>query len=469
MIIYMNYLETAYIDLNGNGLGCHITSILIGFEWCIKNNKQFTYKSLPPVHHNHLGSDYNNQIEQLFGLNKIKKYDSNSIKIPYNEIYGSCCPDDDTMKYVKSLFNSDNKYDNTPYDWIIHIRRNDIKTNQHSDRYIEYSKYNEIIELIRHNYKDEIIILSDGDKNEIQKNITDKNILIDTNSNSLQAFCKMVYCKNLVVGWSSFSYSAALYNNNNVYKDILLSQSHNYFHRCPNKWKTLHHIKIPSHCNKLYIDIGLSSEAIQTQSWLENVPDAFCIGFEPSPEARKSIFMECIEADPRWLRKENYDRLHLEKCALSDFVGKATFYRPNIDVGCSSLYKPKAITDPPFKGVKEEYQVDVNTLVNYFSSNPSLLKRFDRIEYIKIDAQGSDLKILKSSRKLLEKVVWITAEGDGGYYVTECNRENECNKYNIINYLTSIGFIQYNHPNTSDPTFYNPKYKDYLDVFINQY
>jgi len=460
-------LQTAYIDLDANGLGCHVTSILIGYSWCLENNKQFTYKSLPPVHHNTLGSDYNNQIEKLFGFDKLKKFDKNSIQIPYDKIYTEVCPNDDSMKYLKTLFNSENKYNCIEHDWIIHIRRNDIQPNQHKERYIEYAKYNEIIELIRHNYKGEIIILSDGDKNEIQQNLTDKNILIDTNSNSLEAFCKMVYCKNLVIGWSSFSYSAGLYNNNNVYKDILISHSNNYFHQLPNKWKSLN---IPSHCNKLYIDIGLSSEAIQTQSWLEKVPDAYCIGFEPSPEARNRIYGEFIKSDPRWLRRENYDRLRIENYALSDFVGKATFYRPNIDVGCSSLYKPKAITDPPFKGVKHEYEVEVNTLDNYFSSNPSLLDRFNRIEYIKIDAQGSDLKILKASRKLLENVVWVTAEGDGGYY-EEINTKDKdrCIAENIIDFLTSIGFIKYNHPNTSDPTFYNPKYKDYLDVFINQY
>jgi hypothetical protein len=125
-------LETAYIDLDANGLGCHVTSILIGYAWCMENNKQFTYKELPPVHHNTLGLDYNNQIEKLFGFDKLKKFDNNSIQIPYDKIYTECCPNDDSMKYLKTLFNSENKYNCIEHDWIIHVRRNDIQPNQHN-------------------------------------------------------------------------------------------------------------------------------------------------------------------------------------------------------------------------------------------------------------------------------------------------------------------------------------------------
>jgi FkbM family methyltransferase len=224
-------------------------------------------------------------------------------------------------------------------------------------------------------------------------------------------------------------------------------------------------MKIPKNCNKLYIDIGLSSEAIQTQSWLEKVPNAFSIGFEPSPEARRKIYSEG-RSDTRWLKRENFDRLHIEDCALSNFVGTATFYRPNIDVGCSSLYKP---AEEKFNGIREEYEVEVNTLQNYFSNNPSLLKRFSRIEYMKIDAQGSDLKILKGAEDILEEVVWITAEGDGGYYIEDCGETDKCKTENITRFLTNKGFVKYNHPNTTDPTFYNPKFADYMSVFINQY
>jgi FkbM family methyltransferase len=231
--------NTAYVDLAANGLGCHISSMIVACIWTNQNQKYLRYKPLPPIHHNKIGSEYNKQVEKLFGFDKMDKIESNSIKIPYEEIYWELKVDKKSIDYLRSLFNSDNTFDKTCHEWVIHIRRNDITTTEHKERYIEYSKYNELIELIRNNYQGQIIILSDGNKNEIRENITDKNILIDTNSTSLEAFCKMVYCKNLVVGWSSFSYSAGVYNTNNVYKDLLISHNHNYYHSIPDNWKTL--------------------------------------------------------------------------------------------------------------------------------------------------------------------------------------------------------------------------------------
>ena len=186
---------------------------------------------------------------------------------------------------------------------------------------------------------------------------------------------------------------------------------------------------IPSNCNKLYIDVGLSSEAIQSQSWLEKDPNIFVLGFEPSYEALGKIFKE-LRSDHRWLKRENFPRIRVEECALSnpEKETRMTFYRPNIDVGCSSLLKPKPNSDgiqPQFHGVKE------------------LIK---------------------------EKVVWITAEGDGGYYKeTHIEEKDRCSADNIRALMKEIGFIEKDHPNTTDPTFYNPRFVDYESVFINQY
>ena len=232
---------------------------------------------------------------------------------------------------------------------------------------------------------------------------------------------------------------------------------------------------IPSNCNKLYIDVGLSSEAIQSQSWLEQDPNIFVLGFEPSFEARGKIFME-YRSDHRWLKRECFPRIRVEECALSNPEKETsmTFYRPGIDVGCSSLLKPRPNSDgvsPQFNGVKEAYQVRVVSLKEYFNKHDWLIEKFKRIEYIKIDAQGSDLNIIKGGLDLIkEKVVWITAEGDGGYYKEDHIEEKDrCSADNIRALMKEIGFIERDHPNTTDPTFYNPKWVDFESVFINQY
>jgi hypothetical protein len=146
------------------------------------------------------------------------------------------------------------------------------------------------------------------------------------------------------------------------------------------------------------------------------------------------------------------------------------FHRPCIDVGCSSLLKPAEITNPPFRGVKESFEVNVITLEHFFNNNKHILEKFKRIEYVKIDAQGSDLNIIKGSASFIkENVVWVTAEGDGNYYKEECSEDNKCNRKNIVEFMCNLGFVEYDHPKTSDPTFYNPKFSDFMDVYVHQY
>ena len=92
--------------------------------------------------------------------------------------------------------------------------------------------------------------------------------------------------------------------------------------------------------------------------------------------------------------------------------------------------------------------------------------RFPYIEYIKIDAQGSDFDILLSAGDYLkERVVFITAEPEcNQYYNTQHN-----NTDNIKSYLESQGFIYINHENTKDPTFLNNNFLYLKDkIFISQ-
>lgn len=82
-----------------------------------------------------------------------------------------------------------------------------------------------------------------------------------------------------------------------------------------------------------------------------------------------------------------------------------------------------------------------------------------------IDAQGSDLNILKSAGDYLKKVVYVTAEPDGPQYIGA----QESNVYNIVNYMISQDFLPVRHPNTIDPTFLNKRFLHLKDtVFIKQ-
>lgn len=126
------------------------------------------------------------------------------------------------------------------------------------------------------------------------------------------------------------------------------------------------------------------------------------------------------------------------------------FFVTKDDCGCSSIYLPKEFE------VECVIEVPIFSLADFFELFP-----FDThpvIEYIKIDAQGSDLDIAKSAGGYLaERVVYITLEAENAQY------ENTANSFaDINNYMQSIGFVRYSSPQTSDPTYFNPRFSDYV-------
>jgi hypothetical protein len=131
------------------------------------------------------------------------------------------------------------------------------------------------------------------------------------------------------------------------------------------------------------------------------------------------------------------------------------------DVGTSSLYKP---VNPILGPVKSKIKVPVYSLKHFFDLFP--WDRFEYIDYIKIDAQGADLDIIKSAGDYLkEKVVFITAEPESICYNGCQHNTTE----NMIEYLKTQNFVKVNHPNTNDPTFLNNKFKHlYYSIYINQ-
>jgi hypothetical protein len=136
------------------------------------------------------------------------------------------------------------------------------------------------------------------------------------------------------------------------------------------------------------------------------------------------------------------------------------FYISNNDCGTSSLFSNN---ETSLGKIKHIINVPVFSLKMFFDGFP--WDRFDYIDYIKIDAQGSDLNILKGAEHYLqERVAFVTAEGDGHHYIGS----EECSNYNIIKYMESQNFIHINHHNTKDPTFINRKFEHLSKIYISQ-
>lgn len=207
---------------------------------------------------------------------------------------------------------------------------------------------------------------------------------------------------------------------------------------------------------QIKIDVGLSHNAPNSIIWMQNEPSTFVLSIEPNPKAVYPM-INGFHPISRYL---NLGQCVLGQFALSNVSGMMDFYVNRHDCGTSSLYFPN--TDI-FGEIDCVVKTPVYCLRDVFDSFP--WERFSCIDHVKIDAQGSDLDILKGAGSYLSnRVVYATAEADGYQY----QGAHHCSEENICDYMTSQGFVRVKHPNTVDPTFLNLKFQDKKDIQISQ-
>lgn len=214
-------------------------------------------------------------------------------------------------------------------------------------------------------------------------------------------------------------------------------------------------IDIPKHIKHIKLDIGLSYSAPMSQYWLCQEDDLIVFGFEPHPDCVESILAGAIKKHPSHgqpLEKKHIgNRFFLFPCALGiSEESMVQFFATKQDVGCSSLFVPK------YFEVAQIMEVPIFRLSDFFDIFPFDIHPV--IDYIKIDAQGGDLAIVKSAGSYLaDHVIYITLEAENGQYL---NTHNSCDQIN--KYMKSIGFDSYTSGNTSDPTYVNTRFLEYL-------
>jgi FkbM family methyltransferase len=182
-------------------------------------------------------------------------------------------------------------------------------------------------------------------------------------------------------------------------------------------------------------------------------------GFEPNPKNKEFYYGQKLNPHGRYIHIGNHPHFYLVECALGLENGKIDLYVTEDDEGCSSVYKPATFD------INRIEHVDMYTLSSFFELFP--FDRFSYIEFIKIDAQGADLDIIKGAGHYLKDyVVYVTAEDENVHYLDTKNSVQEIDDY-MINHL---GFQRINHPNTRDPTYVNPKWLHVAnDIFIYQH
>ena len=137
---------SCYFDIDGNGFGCHLTGSIISLGYAKYHNLEFKHKPYPQLHH------YANNIKmnELIPFNSLFNIPDESIdlKIDYQNIYfQSKYLNNEAIEIVRGLLKNNNK---KIYNYVIHIRRGDITLKNHPERYIDISKYNQLIKHIRY-------------------------------------------------------------------------------------------------------------------------------------------------------------------------------------------------------------------------------------------------------------------------------------------------------------------------------
>jgi len=218
---------------------------------------------------------------------------------------------------------------------------------------------------------------------------------------------------------------------------------------------------LPDTISHVKIDVGLGMCNRNSLNWLQTDTNLCLICFEPNIDSKNSCLNHINNIRNNIIQNNNL--FYIESVALSDVKEptKLNFYSMLHDGGTSSLYKP---VDKNLGPVKCETIVDVYPLKHFLELFP--WNRFEYIDYIKIDAQGADFDIIKSAGNYLkDKVVFITAEPESDQYFG-CNHNTS---ENMTEYLKTQGFERIDHPNTTDPTFLNNKYKHLYDkIYIFQ-
>jgi FkbM family methyltransferase len=217
---------------------------------------------------------------------------------------------------------------------------------------------------------------------------------------------------------------------------------------------------LPTWVGNVKLDVGLSSNAPQSELWLQNDSETFVFGFEPVLSNLNSL--RSGESD--WPIKLDPERIgesiSLVPCALGSksMVGLREIFVTNEDSGRSSLLHPVKFS------ISRQEVVSVFTLASFLELFP--FDRISSIDHLKIDVQGSDFEVLKGTSRFLRKISVVTVEVDQFDY------ENTTNDFKKIRFfMLFFGHVYTRHPknwnkwfqrfrihiriDTHDPTFIN--------------
>ena len=215
-----------------DGFGAQYQSIMSGIAYC--RFKNYNYIHTPFKHIGHDGDI--KSLNNFIGIPNLNSKNNINIKKKYSsEVHWSNNPSkyytNDVIALLRNYYYTTSKPDIEKVDIAIHIRRGDVNM-KHPKRYTSNSYYNKIIKFLNYKYPTyNIVIFSEGNVEDFN-DIYGKNVSFILNKSIEETFHSMVSAKILVTSKSSFSYSAAILNSNEIYYI-------NFWHKPLKNWKII--------------------------------------------------------------------------------------------------------------------------------------------------------------------------------------------------------------------------------------
>jgi len=217
-------MSITYLTIAGkcDGFGAQYQSILSGISFCKYMNYIYVHTPCAIMDHN---IDVN-AANEFIGIKRDSALDDISCNIVtplIEEVHFSETPSiyytDDVLEYVRKCYYSSKKPSGCDVDIAIHIRRGDVRHDNTDtmNRYINNDVYNIIINKLQEKYPVyKITIFSEGKYEDFKKLSLDETCF-RLNTDIFETFHSLVSSKVLIMGFSSFSYSAGIISSNIVY------------------------------------------------------------------------------------------------------------------------------------------------------------------------------------------------------------------------------------------------------------
>lgn len=182
---------------------------------------------------------------------------------------------------------------------------------------------------------------------------------------------------------------------------------------------------------KYMIDVGahFGEDSIERTRNNENLK---CLAFEPTPE-----LVERLTRDTESFK----DRYQVVGCAIADFDGEADFHLVVNDTGSASLNEFSDNLHHTWPGrtdfvVRKTIKVKVYRLETWLKE---FAPEITEIEYLHVDAQGSDLAVLKGMGDMINivraGVVEVPENADVKLYKVQHSKDE------TLEFLQKSGFI----------------------------